>query len=378
MRNYLRLGAFALIAIGAGCSAGSNGSGTSQPILPQSVAVNTQTQASGIMSAATANHLYIVRPFVQSISTPPPPPGSVNVFTLTGTHAWTVPDADASDFTFSIALDGTGNVYEARKEKNVVAVYPPKGTVESRSIHTGLLHPSSLWLDGNGNLYVTNHPVLAAPTPGPTPLPPGWVSVYAPAGSTPTHKIVSPTGYIPNAIAFDKSGNVYVADGPEDDNPDQSAGVVDIYAPGGLKPMLTISTGVQNPSSIAVDQTSGTVYVGNGTGGVGVYASGATTPSYTLPATLPNALLLDSTGDLYIGDAGTPGGVSEYAPTGRKPLRTMSAGSTGVYSLTLDPTSGNLFAAAELLNSVYIYAPGKTTPLHTISTRQPAFITVGL
>ena len=377
MRNFLQVGtcAFGLVAIAAGCSAGG-GSGAPQQMLPLGAA-STQRQASQIMSAVSTGHLYVVRPFVQSISTPTPPPGIVNAFTLTGAHAWTVPDADASDFTFSIALDGTGNVYEARKEKNMVAVYPPQSKVESRSIHTGLLHPSSLWFDGKGNLYVTNHPVLAAPTPGPTPLPPGWVSVYAPGGSMPTHKITSPTGYIPNALAFDSSGNAYVADGAEDNNPNQMAGVVEVYAPSGLKPMLTISSGVQNPVSIAVDQKSGTVYVGNSTGGVEVYASGATTPSYALPATLANALLLDSTGNLYVGDAGTPGGVSEYAPTGRKPLRTMSAAGTGVFSLALDPASGNLFAAAQLSNQVYVYAPGATTPLHRISAHDPSFITVG-
>jgi hypothetical protein len=356
-------------------------------------------------AGGSGEHLYVVRPYYNSIGTPTPMPGGVTVFAPDNIHpAWKVPDADASGFQFSIAVDGSGNVYEAHEDLNNVVVYPPHSGIEQRVIRAGLLHPFSLWFDRNENLYVTNYPVLSIPTPTPTPsgaptpsptpsgpptptptpssagqrdakLPPGWISVYAPGALRPSRTVTSPRGYVPMALAFDGSGKMYVANGPADDNPNRNVGLVLVYPRNGVRPERTISNGVHQPVSIAVDVTAGTLYVGNGNGNVIVYAAGKSAPSYELGAKLADSLALDSHGDVYVGDFAQPGSVSEYARGSRKPMRTMSAGSLGVNSVTLDAL-GNVYAADQFDNRVFVYAAGKTDPFRIYSVLAPGFIMV--
>jgi hypothetical protein len=368
--------------------------GTSNSYNPTYYPTASQDFAAQNAAGGSGEHLYAVRPYYHTIGTPTPMPGGVTVFALGNTHpAWKVPDADASGFQFSIAVDGSGDVYEAHEDLNDVAVYPPHGSSEQRQIRAGLLHPFSLWFDRNGSLYVTNYPVLPSPTPTPsgpptptpTPpsaaqrnakLPPGWISVYAPGGSRPSRTVTSPRGYVPMSLAFDGSGKMYVANGPADDNPNRNAGLVLVYPRNGVRPERTISNGVHQPVSIAVDVTAGTLYVGNGNGNVIVYDAGKSAPSYELSAKLANSLALDSHGDVYVGDFAQPGSVSEYARGSRKPMRTMSAGHLGVNSVALD-TRGNLYAADQFDNRIFVYAPGKTVPLRIYSVLDPGFITLG-
>ena len=93
------------------------------------------------------------------------------------------------------------------------------------------------------------------------------VSVFAPGTATPTSTL---TGLnYPEALAFDSSGNLYVANNADNDT-------VSVFAPHATTPTSTL-TGLNGPSALAFD-SSGNVYVANLDGDtVSVFAPGSTT-----------------------------------------------------------------------------------------------------
>ena len=158
--------------------------------------------------------------------------------------------------------------------------FAPGATTPSATL-TGLNGPPALAFDASGNLYVANygrhhgervrsgghhahrHPHRAGlsrrpwpSTPAATSTWPTWtdsdtVSKFAPGATTPTATL---TGLdYPVALAFDPSGNLYVAN--------WSATTVSEFAPGATTPTATL-TGLNDPHALAVD-SSGNLYVAN-------------------------------------------------------------------------------------------------------------------
>ena len=126
-----------------------------------------------------------------------------------------------------------------------------------RTITEGLSQPDALAFDGSGNLYVAN-------AVGNT------VQVYAEGGSSPIDTI-SDGVYRPDGLAFDSSGNLYVANNfPKTKGRrhivkcDGETGIwtVTVYAPGSTQPLRTISKGPCFPDALAFD-SSGNLYVAN-------------------------------------------------------------------------------------------------------------------
>ena len=93
------------------------------------------------------------------------------------------------------------------------------------------------------------------------------VTVYAP-GSKNVLRTISQGVNAPYALAFDGSGDLYVANA--------NANTVTVYASGGGTVLRTISKGVKYPDALAFD-SYGNLYVANASGyTVTVYAPGST------------------------------------------------------------------------------------------------------
>ena len=108
----------------------------------------------------------------------------------------------------------------------------------------------------------------------------------------------------PWAMAFDASGNLFVAD--------RSLAAVSEFAPGSTTPTATL-TGLSNPQGLVFD-SSGNLFVANeGNGTVSEFAPASTTPTATLTGlSYPVALAFDSSGNLYVAnETGTT--VSKFA-----------------------------------------------------------------
>jgi hypothetical protein len=230
----------------------------------------------------------------------------------------------------TVATDSSNNLYvalcptcfEYHSGNSSINVYESGTTTLLRTITKGVDIPLSLAFDTTGNLYVADG---AYPHPA--------VTVYAPGSSKPLRKLTKGlTG--PSEIAFDPSNNLFVMNVPA--NGTQS--IIE-YEAESDKVLRKITSGVSSPQAIAVDG-SGTLYVSNtpypSQGWVSVYAPGASTPSYRITSDMhdPQLLTVDDEGNLYVGNdyyavaldryetsSGDSGSLCVYAPKAKTALR---------------------------------------------------------
>jgi len=229
-----------------------------------------------------------------------------------------------------MAVDQAGNIYVADTFNNMIRKVAPDGTVTTHSSNAGAgitapyKHPTGVAVDGSGNIYVanTNDATIVKITTD------GTVSTLA--GTSAATGNTDGTGAIarfslPESIAVDNSGNLYVADASNHTirKVTTVSGVVTTLAGTAGTAGSTDGTGsaalFNNPYGIAVDGT-GNVYVTDtnnhtirkitpagvvttlaGTAG----ASGST--DGTGSAALfrgPTALTVDSAGNVYVADTG--------------------------------------------------------------------------
>lgn len=171
----------------------------------------------------------------------------------------------------------------------------------------------------------------------------------------------------PVGIAFDSSGNLFIGDtagGIKD------KGKITEYSPTSNTPIRTIRSGIDDPFYLATD-AAGDVYCANQFGNtVTVYAPGATKPTRALSngVNVPIFVLVDASNNVYVANTSVTGGtgsVTEYASGGNAPTRTITNGVNVPFSLALD-SKGNLFVGNYFGHDVTEYAPGATTPIHTV------------
>ena len=193
-------------------------------------------------------------------------------------------------------------------------------------------------------------------TSGLTPSPGSTSTVTSNPTPTPSSSPTSP----PVSLT---TGNVFMATG------NTPFAVLEYAAPYSNGPVATITDGIGEPVAIAFD-SSGDLFVanyGDGSNNVTEYASGSTTvlATFTDGVDGPTSLAVDASNNLFVGNSAN-GTVTEYAPGSTTPSRTIS----GIYynnnsnSICTDP-SGNLFASNA--DTVSVFAPGSTTATKTIN-----------
>ena len=253
----------------------------------------------------------------------------------------------ALSFPFQIALDGTGNIYDANNGGNLVKIPAGGGTasVVSPSGYTFSSEVTGVALDGAGNLFISDHlnSRIIVITPG------AVASVLSIGGSAPA------LGY-PTALAFDAAGNLYISDYENGRVVEVSCLLVagstskGIGTVIGTKGYTTSTTGI---TGVAVD-SMGNVYIPDGYAGadpsrvIKVTAAGAAsllTPT-GITFSRPEGVTADGMGNLYINDGGhnriveiTTAGVASVLAINSLPSPTTLGAPFGV---TVDPF-GNLY-----------------------------------
>ena len=161
-----------------------------------------------------------------------------------------------------VAVDGSGNVYIADYGISGVstAVYEenlqPNGSYVQTTIGSTWVAPSGVAVDGNGNVYVAD-----AAMPG--------VYKETLSGSGYTQSTVGSGWVSPVGIAVDASGDVYVADAGNSylDSGIEPAAVYQELLSSGSYIQTQIGSGWTVPNGLAVDG-SGNVYIADQVGGV--------------------------------------------------------------------------------------------------------------
>ena len=338
------------------------------------------------------------------------PSGTLSIIAGTpGHHAPPTPGPATSSSLYhpaGVAVDGSGNVYIADTDNEMVEEVTTGGTLSiiagtgtsgaptpGPATSSDLSNPSGVAVDSSGNVYIadTNNQVVEKVTPGT----PGTLSIAAGTGTSgaPTPGPATSSDLSdPSGVATDSSGDVYIAD--------QANGRIEEVTPSGTLSIIAgtggqgpptpgpaTSSNLYNPAGVAVD-SSGDVYISDGLAGVvAEVASGSLSiaaglidygPPTAGPATSsdlsdPSAVAADRVGDLYVADPlndviekVTSGGtLSIFAGTGRTGVPTAGPATSSDLNhpdgVAVD-SSGNVYIA-DTINDVI----EKVTPSGTLS-----------
>ncbi len=245
-----------------------------------------------------------------------------------------------------VAVDGNGNVYVS----DTPMVEMPAGCASpscEMPLGGGFNGPEGVAVDGSGNVYIADYGNNA-------------VKEMAPGCASSSCVTTLGGGFNnPAGVAVDGSGNVYVAD--------YGNNAVKEMAPGCASSscVTTLGGGFNNPASVAVDG-SGNVYVGDyGNNAVKEMPPGCSSSGCVTPLgdgfNGPWGVAVDGGGDVYVADNGNHAVIEMPPGCASSSCVTRLRHSVGdrFSGVTVDG-SGNVYAAA--LGSAAVYELSLATP----------------
>ena len=322
-------------------------------------------------------------------------------------------------FPSGVATDSAGNLYIADRSNNRVRKVATNGIIttvagngtagysgdQGPATSAELNGPFGVAVDTSGNLYIAdagNNRIREVTTNGTINTVagngiPGYSGDNGPATSA---ELQSPFG-----VALDTGGNLYIADSANNRVRKVTSGTITTVAGGASQGYSgdggpATSAGLHNPTGIVLDSsgdlfiadrlnfairkvTNGTIttIAGNGTQGYSGDGGSATAASLSLPY----AVALDSSANVYIADAGSSrirevagGIINTIAGSGNQALGDGGA-ATNAYlanpqGIALD-SHGNIYIADTNDNRIRILAPSGTTA--TLSSLSPSSALAG-
>jgi streptogramin lyase len=131
-------------------------------------------------------------------------------------------------YPYSVAVDGSGNVFVADAANNAVKeIVAAGGYTTVNTLGSGFSNPDGVAVDGSGNVFVADYGNNAVR------------EIVAAGGYTTVNTLGSGFNY-PLGVAVDGSGNVYVAD-------TNSNAVKEIVEVGGYTTVNTLGSGFSSP-----------------------------------------------------------------------------------------------------------------------------------
>lgn len=246
-------------------------------------------------------------------------------------------------------LDVRQLIAVANSGGNSVTMYVNGQAAPVATVQNGVAVPQALAFDTAGDLFVANEP--------------GSVTEYAPPYNQPPVATTAGINH-PQSLALDAHGDLFVANG-------NGSNSVTVYAPPyGGAPSATISTGVDDPVSLALDSSADLFVVNSAANTVTEYAPPYSGAPVTISKGLntPNSLALDARGNLFVANLNsTPNSVVEYAPpfsSASAPVATITSGVNEQGAIAV--LASNLFVPNQGANTVTVYAAPFTNSPTTI------------
>jgi sugar lactone lactonase YvrE len=249
----------------------------------------------------------------------------------------------------AVAVDGSGNVYVGDSGNGRIVEIALVGTTYSamkQVLITGLSGTSGLAADSVGDLYVADSGNAR-------------VLLLAPSGNQADGTIVTAvgSGYSkPVAVAIDSSKNLYISD----------AGAEKVYEYAiPTSTLTTVATGLSTAAGVAVDASGSLFVVDSGAKTITHIPNigGTLTPSKQVTlgtvVTSPNAIAVDSTGNVYVTGSNTAAAVAEMNRTSG--LLQFGNEEETYSTPSSSATVSNGGTASVTFNNPYYTAAGSTT-----------------
>ena len=222
--------------------------------------------------------------------------------------------------------------------------------------------PEGLAIDSAGLLYVAERNT-------------GWIDKVSAGGVVSHFASVGGVNAAPYGMVFDASGNLYVALSGSPGN------TIDKITPGGsVTSFVTLATNY-GPLGLAFDGSSN-IYVSGSHLNTNneitkITLGGSASHFATVPPTgvlgSPRGLAVDASGNLYVAQAG--GTISEITPGGTVSTFVTLSGGTGPVGLAFDG-SGNLYSADNGVGTVDLITPGGAVSTFATGISLPQFVIV--
>jgi hypothetical protein len=318
-----------------------------------------------------------------------PSPYVLSAFAGTGNSGAPTPGpaaGSALNLPYGDAVDAQGNVYIADLSNGMVEKVTPAGDLSviagdgnpgpitltaGPAMSTALPAPTGVAVGDDGTVYVADYPASLVYKISPT----GMLSIVAGIVDSPGQPTTGPATSSelsgPYAVAVDASGDVYIADtGNNVIEKVTPSGVLSIVAGTGMIPGPgpgsamappdgpALSANLESPEGVALD-SSGNVYIGDAINNViekvtpsgmlsviaGTGTGGSPTPGPATSSDLDNpaGLALDGAGDVYVADVQN-NDIEEITPSGTLSVIAGDGGLGGV------PTYGGSATASDLDN----------------------------
>ncbi len=216
-----------------------------------------------------------------------------------------------------------------------------------------LSSPQGIAFDSSGNLYVANQgtSTISKITPG------GAKSIFC----------SSPLLSGPNGLAFGNNGNLYVSN--------TNNNTICVITPSGQASVFVDKTGgLSSPAGVVFDG-SGNLYVANS----GANTISAITPTAAVSSFVdsthglksPNGLAFDKSGNLFVANL-LGNTITKVTPAGQVSTFVGSTGVTAPQGLAFD-SSGNLFVSEQYPNTIKKITPTGTASTFTTPTTDPTY-----